>query len=201
VAGRARGDESAVAWVVLADLQACPSTAGALTGLMNEPVIGGGRGVRAAVRSAWTGLRLPDDPGRAGLRRAARTALVIPATFAVARLVIGDAQVTLFVAFGCFALLVMADFGGPRRPRATAYVITTLVGATLVTLGTLVSPSAWVAALLMLLVGFGISGAAALLRARRVRPRATHGGRRSARRLAPRRGGIDASGRLPLAPF
>jgi hypothetical protein len=98
---------------------------------MNEPVIRGGIGVQAAVRSAWTGLwlRLPDDPGLAGLRRAARTALVIPATFAVARLVIGDAQVTLFVAFGCFALLVMADFGGPRRPRAAAYVITTLVQA------------------------------------------------------------------------
>jgi uncharacterized membrane protein YccC len=78
-------------------------------------------------------------------------------TFAAARLVIGDAQVTLFVAFGCFALLVMADFGGPRRPRTVAYVITTLVGATLVTLGTLVSPSAWAAALLMLLVGFGVS--------------------------------------------
>ena len=44
VAGRARGDESAVAWFVLADLLACLSMAGALTGLMNEPVIGGEEG-------------------------------------------------------------------------------------------------------------------------------------------------------------
>jgi hypothetical protein len=108
-------------------------------------------------RSARTGLRLPDDPGRAGGRRAARAALIIPAAFAFARLVIGDAQVAIFVAFGCFAFLVMADFGGPRRPRAVAYVVTTLIGATLVTLGTLISPSAWVAALLMFVVGFVVS--------------------------------------------
>jgi uncharacterized membrane protein YccC len=113
-----------------------------------------GMGLTAAARAAR--LRLPADPGRVGLRRAARVALVMPAAFAFAKLVIGDAQVMTFVAFGCFALLVMAHFGGPRRPRAAAYVTTTLVGATLVTLGTLASPIAWVAALGMLLVGFWI---------------------------------------------
>ncbi|MBV9282474.1 MAG: FUSC family protein [Chloroflexi bacterium] len=100
--------------------------------------------------------RLPNDPGLSSLRRAVRAAIVIPAAFAFAKLVIGDLQVTTFVAFGCFALLVMADFGGPRRARAAAYVMSGLAGAALVTLGTLSSPVAWVGALLMLLVGFGI---------------------------------------------
>jgi uncharacterized membrane protein YccC len=100
--------------------------------------------------------RLPEDPGLSALRRATRAALVIPATFAFTKLVIGDIQTATFAAFGCFALLVLADFGGTRRPRAVAYVSTTLVGAALVTLGTLASPVAWVAALIMLLVGFCI---------------------------------------------
>ena len=113
-------------------------------------------GVTTAAGATQPRLRLPDDPGLAGLRRAARAALVVPAAFAFAKLVIGDSQVTTFVAFGCFALLVMSDFGGTRRPRAAAYVTATLVGAALLTLGTLVSPVAWVAALVMLLVGFWV---------------------------------------------
>ncbi len=100
--------------------------------------------------------RLPNDPGLAGLRRATRAALVIPAAFAFANFVIDDVQVTTFVAFGCFALLVMADFGGVRRPRAAAYVTTTLVGAVLVTFGTLASATVWTAAIAMFFVGFAI---------------------------------------------
>jgi uncharacterized membrane protein YccC len=100
--------------------------------------------------------RLPNDPGLISLRRATRAAIVIPTAFAFAKLVIGDLQVTTFVAFGCFALLVMADFGGLRRPRAAAYLTASLVGVGLVTLGTMASPVAWLGALLMLLVGFCI---------------------------------------------
>src|SRR5258708_5240251 len=59
--------------------------------------------------------------------------------------------------FGCFSLLVISDFGGLRRPRAIAYLTATIVGAALVALGTLVSSSAWLAAVVMLLVGFAIS--------------------------------------------
>jgi uncharacterized membrane protein YccC len=106
--------------------------------------------------AARLGRRLPNDPGLASWRRATRAALVIPIAFAVATLVIRDVQVTTFVAFGCFALLVMADFGGPRRPRAVAYVTTTVVGVLLVSLGTLVSPLAGLAAPAMVLVGFAV---------------------------------------------
>jgi len=102
-------------------------------------------------------LRVPRDPGYSALRRAARAALVIPPAFAFADLVLGEPQSVIFVMFGCFSLLVMSDFGGQRRPRAVAYLSATLVGAVLVAIGTLVSTSPWLAAILMLLVGFAIS--------------------------------------------
>lgn len=123
------------------------------------------RRLAQSARSVWLRLRgrrhLPPDPGHAGLRRAARAALVMPAAFAFAQFVIGNAQVTTFVAFSCFALLVMADFGERRRPRALAYAAATGIGAVLIALGTLASGSSWGAALVMLLVGFAISFASA----------------------------------------
>jgi hypothetical protein len=57
----------------------------------------------------WRLQRL--DPDLVALRRGARAAVVIPLTFFVARLLIGDAQALILVIFGCFALLVAADFG------------------------------------------------------------------------------------------
>jgi hypothetical protein len=97
------------------------------------------------------------DPRRVALHRSARAAIVIPSTFAVSLLVIRDLQVATFTVFGCFALLVMADFGGRRRPRAIAYVAATFAGAALVALGTAVSPVAGVAAAVMIAVGFTLS--------------------------------------------
>jgi uncharacterized membrane protein YccC len=98
----------------------------------------------------------PTDPGLAGLRRASRAALVMPAAFAFAKLVLRDPQATTFVAFGCFSLIVLADFGGMRRPRAAAYLVATAVGAALIALGTLATPFLWLAVLAMLVVGFWI---------------------------------------------
>jgi uncharacterized membrane protein YccC len=97
------------------------------------------------------------DPRRVALHRSVRAALVIPSAFAVALLVIRDLQVATFTVFGCFALLVMADFGGSRRPRAVAYAAATVAGAALVSLGTAVSPVAAVAAAVMLVVAFVLS--------------------------------------------
>ncbi len=89
-----------------------------------------------------------------------RSATVIPATFAFTLLVIRDLQVATFAVFGCFALLVMADFGGARRPRAVAYLSATVAGGALIVLGTLVSPTATLGAAVMLALGFGLSFAA-----------------------------------------
>ena len=102
----------------------------------------------------------PDErpnPRRVALHRATRAAIVNPAVFAFSLLVIRDLQVATFAVFGCFGLLVMADFGGPRRSRALAYVATTLVGAAIVALGTVVSFSPVVAAIVMLAIGFTLS--------------------------------------------
>src|ERR1700716_823411 len=96
-------------------------------------------------------------PRLVALPRSARAATVIPATFALTLLVIRDLQVATFAVFGCFALLVMADFGGDRSARAAAYVAATLAGAALLFIGTVASPNAALGAAVMLLVGVTLS--------------------------------------------
>jgi hypothetical protein len=58
------------------------------------------------------------DPGGTSLRRAARVALVGPPMAAFAGTIVGDPGAGLFAVFGAFALLGLADFGGPTIPRA-----------------------------------------------------------------------------------
>jgi uncharacterized membrane protein YccC len=113
--------------------------------------------VTALSRRLQVTVKPPRDPGFSAFRRAARAAIVIPLAFAFADVLLRASQSLVFVMFGCFSLLVMSDFGGFRRPRALAYLTATLVGAALVALGTLVSSSSWLPALVMLLVGFAIS--------------------------------------------
>src|SRR5438552_719617 len=72
-------------------------------------------------------------------------------------LVLHGGQNGIFAVFGCFALLVMSDFGGQRPARALAYLTATLVGALLVAIGTLASASAGLAAAVMFVVGLGIA--------------------------------------------
>lgn len=77
---------------------------------------------------------------------------MIPLALAFARFVLKDPNSLLFVVFGCFAMLVMSDFGGLRVPRAAAYLSATAVGVVLIVFGTLASVNAWVAALAMFMV-------------------------------------------------
>ena len=114
----------------------------------------------AARELAPSSQRAPEgraDPRLVALHRAVRAAIVNPAIFAVSLLVIHNLQVATFAVFGCFALLVMADFGGRRPARAVAYVAATIAGAALVALGTAVSPNAGVGAAVMLVVGFTLA--------------------------------------------
>src|SRR3954452_8423809 len=96
------------------------------------------------------------DPGLFSLKSAARAAIVMPLVFAFADRVIQDPQVSTFAAFGSFAVLVLADFGGSRRARLVAYLALAAAGAVLIVLGTLCSRNAWVAAAAMAVVGFAI---------------------------------------------
>src|SRR5256884_691155 len=102
-------------------------------------------------------LAVPADPGFAALRRAARAAIVIPPVLAFTIFVLHGGQNVIFAVFGCFALLVMSDFGGQRPARALAYLTATAVGALLVAIGTLVSISAGLAAAAMFVVGLAIA--------------------------------------------
>jgi uncharacterized membrane protein YccC len=94
------------------------------------------------------------DPGLASLRVAARAALILPLVLAFGLLVLRNSQVTLFMVFAVFSLLVFANFGGPALKRLVAYVVTTLVGAVFVTIGSLASPTPWTAAVAALLLVF-----------------------------------------------
>ena len=79
----------------------------------------------------------------------------MPAVFAFADKVIGQPQTSIFAAFGSFAMLVLVEFGGPWRSRLVAYLGLACVGAVFITLGTLCSRNAWLAAGAMAAVGFG----------------------------------------------
>jgi len=98
----------------------------------------------------------PHDGGQLSLRRAARAAMLMPALFAAALLGTHNVQLTTFVGFGTFALVVLADFGGPPPSRAAAYAVTALLGALLVVAGTLAGQVTWVAVLATLLVAFAV---------------------------------------------
>jgi uncharacterized membrane protein YccC len=90
----------------------------------------------------------------AALKTAARAAIVMPAVFAFADKVIGQPQTSIFAAFGSFAILVFVEFGGPPRTRLVAYLGLACMGASFITLGTLCSRNAWLAAGAIAAVGF-----------------------------------------------
>jgi len=96
------------------------------------------------------------DPGHAALRRAARTAIVMPVLFAFSSVVIGDAQVGTFAAFGSFAMLMLVDFAGPMRERLQAQLGLAITGAVFVCLGTLASSPIWLAVAAMAVVAFAV---------------------------------------------
>lgn len=112
------------------------------------------------------------DPELDALRRAARAGLVIPVAAAVGFAAGGD-QTPLFAIFGSIALLIAADFPGNRYGRATAYAGLAVLGAVLITLGTLISPHAWLAVLTMLVLGVLVTFAGVLSSAIAAGQRAT----------------------------
>jgi hypothetical protein len=90
------------------------------------------------------------------LRRATRTAIVMPAMFALGKEAIGNTTVGTFAAFGSFAMLLLVDFAGPMRARLQAQAALAVTGAVFVSIGTLASQTTWLAAVAMTVVGFGV---------------------------------------------
>jgi uncharacterized membrane protein YccC len=101
----------------------------------------------------WLGQR---DRGFAALRRATRAAIIMPAMFALGDKVIGNPQLATFAAFGSFAMLLLVDFGGPMPERLQAQAALAVTGGVFVCLATLASRTAWLAAVAMAVVGFGV---------------------------------------------
>ena len=101
----------------------------------------------------WLGQR---DRGFSALRRAARTAIVMPALFALGDKVIGSPQVATFAAFGSFAMLLLVDFGGPVAERLQALAALAVTGGVFVCVATLASQAVWLAAVAMAVAGFGV---------------------------------------------
>ncbi|MFL6094547.1 MAG: FUSC family protein [Blastococcus sp.] len=102
------------------------------------------------VRDWW----LARDGDLRATRRAARTALIMPVLFAVGSQVIGNPGLATFAAFGSFALLLLADFGGTLAERLAAQGSLVAIGCVLIALATLVSGNPWLAAVAMFVVGF-----------------------------------------------
>jgi uncharacterized membrane protein YccC len=96
------------------------------------------------------------DPGLNALRRAGRTAIVMPAMFALGKVVIGNPTLATFAAFGSFAMLLFVDFAGPMRSRLRAQAALALTGAVFVCVGTLASNTTWLAVVAMMLVAFAV---------------------------------------------
>ena len=82
--------------------------------------------------------------------------VVIPSVFALTYEGFGNLQMALFAAFGGFANLVVASFGGSRRDKAVAHLGLALTGSVGLIIGTAVNGIQWLAVLVTIPVTFGI---------------------------------------------
>jgi uncharacterized membrane protein YccC len=101
------------------------------------------------------------DARSSAFRKGLRAAIALPGVLGLVDAVTGNENAALFAAFAAFALVAMADFGGPPGARAVAYVSATLAGAFLIAVGTLVSNEPVVAGVVGFVVGFVLMQTAA----------------------------------------
>jgi hypothetical protein len=80
----------------------------------------------------------------------------MPVVFGLTHLLFSDPQVSLFGAFGSFALLLLVDFPGRPRTRLVSYVGLFVVGSCFIALGTVVSTDKVGAVVAMAVVGFAV---------------------------------------------
>ncbi|MGO9028431.1 MAG: FUSC family protein [Acidimicrobiales bacterium] len=80
----------------------------------------------------------------------------MPAVFALTHVLFSDPQVSLFGAFGSFALLLLVDFPGRPRSRLLSYLGLFLVGGCLIALGTIISTDKVGSVAAMAVVGFAV---------------------------------------------
>jgi Fusaric acid resistance protein-like len=95
--------------------------------------------------------------------RALRVTLVMPALFAFTSQVVGNLQMATFAAFGSFATLLFASFGGRPRDKVFAHTLLAVAGSALIVIGSAISFNTAVAAVVTVPVAFcvlfaGIAG-------------------------------------------
>jgi Fusaric acid resistance protein-like len=90
----------------------------------------------------------------AGLARAVRAAVVVPSLFALGLLFIKQPEAAGFAVLGTFAHLVMVNYDPAGRARSAQSAMLTLLGAIMVSLGTLASANVWLAVGATIAVGF-----------------------------------------------
>ena len=88
--------------------------------------------------------------------RTLRAVLVVPSLFALTYEGIGNLQMALFAAFGGFANLIFASFGGSRRDKIIAHFVLALIGSLGLIIGTAVNGITALAVLVTIPVAFGI---------------------------------------------
>jgi uncharacterized membrane protein YccC len=93
---------------------------------------------------------------RPAAMRTLRAVLVIPSLFALTLEGFGNLQMALFAAFGGFATLILASFGGSRRDKLIAHLGLAVTGSIGLIIGTAVSGITWLAVLVTIPVAFGI---------------------------------------------
>ncbi|MFE2210818.1 hypothetical protein ACFW93_02435 [Streptomyces canus] len=108
---------------------------------------------RLRLRPAASWLRA-HDPELAATRRAGRTAIVMPALFALCSQVIGSPTMATFAAFGSFSMLLLVEFTGPMLQRLRAHLGLAVAWAALICLGTVVADETWLAVTVMVGIGF-----------------------------------------------
>jgi len=118
-----------------------------LTVFRPSPSAGGAARARPAWWPTWS---------EAAAMRTLRAVLVIPSLFALTYEGFGNLQMALFTAFGGFATLVVASFGGRRRDKAVAHLGLALTGSVGLIIGTAVHSIDWLAVLVTIPVAFGI---------------------------------------------
>ena len=80
----------------------------------------------------------------------------MPGAFALGGPVLGDPVLATFAAFGSFAMLLLVDFTGTIRDRLQSQAALAIACGGLICVGTLVSRTSWLAAVVTAVIAFGI---------------------------------------------
>jgi uncharacterized membrane protein YgaE (UPF0421/DUF939 family) len=103
------------------------------------------------------------DPAGVALRRATRAAIAVPISVVLLTSIPALADTALFGVFAVLALLIFADFGGPLRRRAAAYLSTVAAGIPIMMIGS-VAGQTMAGAMGMMAVVATVLGMLAVLR-------------------------------------